>query len=120
MKKTLTLSLSTLALISAATAQASTTESAVQSTKETEKKMMKQVSADMNVIMEKLESDWDFIGKFLDNPEKTVASYKLTEEEVNALTTRDLDGLMNLGLSAEEVTVAMSGTHRGGSIGTRN
>jgi len=82
--------------------------------KEMETQMNKSVSTDMNKIMDRLESDWDFIGDFLDNPKTAISEYELTSVEKLALTTRDLGGLMKLGITEEEVSVAMSGTHRGG------
>lgn len=111
MKKAV-MGLSTLLLTSLGT-QASVNETSFEASKETERKMLKSVSADMKKIMLRLESDWEFIGKFLDGPKKAIEGLNLTESEKLALTTRDIDQLMQLGLSEEEVTVAMSGTHRG-------
>ena len=80
------------------------------------KKLVKaEYSEDMKVILERLEYDWEFIGKFLDAPEKVVRQFKLNKEEKNALVARDVSALMKLGLSEEEVSIAMSGTHRGGN-----
>lgn len=107
-------------LVTSATAVQATEVNGQEYTKQIEKKMLKSVSVDMGKIMEKLESDWDFIGNFLDNPETTIANYDLTDAEKEALTTRDLNGLMKLGISEEEVSVAMSGTHRGGHVRERN
>ncbi len=101
-------------LLSSASVQANTVETSTDSTQEMERKMLKTVSNDMKKIMERLEGDWEFIGKFLDSPQEMVKGYNLTDKEVLALTTRSINDLMSLGLSEEEVTVAMSGTHRGG------
>lgn len=108
-----TLGLTALLLTSTASVQAANTEVSTDNTQEAERKMLKTVSIDMGKIMERLEGDWDFIGQFLDNPSEAIKGYELSSSEVAALTTRDVDQLMKLGISEEEVTVAMSGTHRG-------
>ncbi|MFT6630915.1 MAG: hypothetical protein ACJAS4_000859 [Bacteriovoracaceae bacterium] len=108
-----TLGLTALLLTSATTVQASSTELQSDNSTELDRKMLKTVSTDMGKLMERLEGDWEFIGTFLDNPADAIKQYDLKESEVAALTTRDVDQLMKLGLSEEEVTVAMSGTHRG-------
>lgn len=120
MKKSLALSLSTLALISSTAVMANSVEEGAQEVKDVQNEQMKMVSKDMKVIMERLESDWEFIGNFLNNPSETIAQFELSDAEKEALSARNLNALMNLGLSDEEVTVAMSGTHRGGGkIGAR-
>ena len=113
MKKTTTLGLTSL-LLATPTLYAQPSQSTTEAIKGSQSKILKHVSADMKEIMQKLENDWDFIGEFLDNPQQTVAKYDLTEKEIEALSTRNINDLMSLGYSEEEVVVAMSGTHRGG------
>lgn len=112
MKKHITLAMTGLLTASGAV-HANSIENAGSTSKQISKVKAKTASADMNIILNKLESDYEFIGKFLDNPEAVISKFKLNPSEKLALTTRDIHQLMNLGLSEEEVTIAMSGAHRG-------
>ena len=69
------------------------------------------ISSDMKQVVTLLENDWDFIQSFLNNPLKALKKFKLSNEERNTLSTRNLSGLMSLGLNEAEAVRTSSGAH---------
>lgn len=55
------------------------------------------MSQGLQVVLSKLQEDWNFIGEFLKNPEEILKSYNLDEEEYQALSTNNSEALMALG-----------------------
>lgn len=116
MKKTLNLAMTGLLTLSSTSALANSVNTDTEVGSEVSTQQYKKMSADMKIILDQLESDYEFIGKFLDDPSKVILKYDLTEQEKMALSTRSVQELMNLGLEEEQVSIAMSGTHRGGYL----
>ena len=65
----------------------------------------------MKKVLRRLDSDWCFIGEFLNNPKSTLQSFHLTAGERQALTARNPNALMALGLEQSVVNAALSGAH---------
>lgn len=74
------------------------------------------MTAQIQTVVGRLQTDWDFIGQFLDNPRAALSGFDLSEEEFNTLTARDPDALMALGFGEEAVVAALSGGHRGETV----
>lgn len=69
------------------------------------------MSEGMTQVLSRLESDWDFIASFLNNPGAALEGFDLTGAERDALTARSPRALRALGLSDSQINIAASGTH---------
>lgn len=66
-----------------------------------------------DVLINDLQSNVSVISDFLDNPKKVISQYDLTSEQANALLSRDITSLDNLGIEKSIAVGALSGAHRG-------
>lgn len=68
-------------------------------------------SSKINAVVKRLENDWDYIAEFLNDPNKALKGYNLSKKERKLLTTKDVNGLIYLGISEDKAIVAASGAH---------
>lgn len=69
------------------------------------------ITKGMQDVMDRLQSDWSFIGEFLDDPSAALNGMTLSDEEHRALLARNPDALLALGFQQGAVAAALSGAH---------
>ena len=62
-------------------------------------------------VLDRLSGDWNFIEAFLNDPHTALGSYELPRDAYRAMVTRDVDGLLQLGIDGTSAIVALSGAH---------
>lgn len=69
------------------------------------------LSTTMKIVVDKLQGDWNFIQSFLENPKLALEGFNLSQNEFDALTTRNTNSLNSLGYNTKAIKGAMSGAH---------
>ncbi|MFT3861014.1 hypothetical protein [Micropruina sp.] len=56
-------------------------------------------------------TDFNLVGDYFNDPERTLSSFDLTAQERSAFAARDIDALTSLGIDRGLVSAALSGAH---------
>lgn len=63
-------------------------------------------------FMNDMVTDFDLVESYFNDPKATVEGYGLAAEYVDAVASRDITALADLGVNAKVAEIAMSGLHR--------
>lgn len=69
------------------------------------------MSAKLDLFIERMQGDWDFISNVLDDPAGAIQAFGLSGAEADALLAQDFDALVRMGVDGSDIVAAFSGAH---------